>query len=249
MDTVAPILIGYQLGIDIGQQQDYTAVIVTELQLRDYVMLHNGETDGGVIHFLVRHIERMALRTPYPAIIDRIAVIYRETQARTIQHFNTTDPALLAYYRQQKPNLHFECYIDGTGVGRPVFDALAGEGLDINAVILTGGGKEIWQGSAVRLAKEILVSRMQMALQSHVVHFPSTPAATAQLSQAVADELLNFEIRITEAGSVKSGVFKTGLHDDLSIALGLACWEYRDNSMSMETAPDWLQGMWLGHNA
>jgi hypothetical protein len=229
--------------------QDYTAIIVAELQLRDYVMLHNGETEGGDIHYVIRHSERLPLRTSYRAITDRIAVIYRETQTRTIHTFNETDPVLLAYYRKQKPNLHFECYIDATGVGKPVFDLLENEGISINAVVLTGGQNETWDGPAVRFPKTWLVSHMQTLLQEHLVHFPSAPPAAAQLSQATADELLNFELRITENANVKSGVFKVGEHDDLSIALGLACWEYRDNFMHFGPAPEAFQKYWFSRGA
>lgn len=235
MDDLAPIIQGYQIGCDIGQQVDPTAIIVAELQLRAYRRIHPidgddwryGDVTGGEIHYVIRHIERLELRTPYPKVIDRLAAVYAATRAR-------------ASRRQS-----FACYVDATGVGRPVIDACAERGLDVYAVTLTGGEKETRAGREIRLAKQELVSRMQIMLQNRQVHFPDTPAAAAHLSQAVADELLNYEIRVTENANLKMGVFRTGAHDDLATALGLACRPATDRTLEIADAPEALRN-WRG---
>jgi hypothetical protein len=38
------------------------------------------------------------------------------------------------------------------------------------------------------------------------------------------EELLNYEIHVSEEGRDQYGAFKIGSHDDLVTALGLACW-------------------------
>jgi hypothetical protein len=44
-------------------------------------------------------------------------------------------------------------------------------------------------------------------------------------ARALARELLDYEIRVSDHASVLAGAFKTGAHDDLVTALGLAVLE------------------------
>lgn len=53
----------FYLGVDLGQAQDYTAIVAVEKVLLDGAEQHE---------YHVRHIERPPLGTPYPAIISRI---------------------------------------------------------------------------------------------------------------------------------------------------------------------------------
>ena len=56
------------IGIDVGQKRDPTAVCVTEPERR--------ELDGRVeTHFLIRHLERLPLATPYPRVAERLAAV------------------------------------------------------------------------------------------------------------------------------------------------------------------------------
>ena len=64
------------------------------------------------------------------------------------------------------------------------------------------------------------MSRLQVLLQSERVHLPATAEAGI-----LAQELLNYEIRVNENAAAQFGAFKVGSHDDLATALGLACWE------------------------
>jgi len=61
------------------------------------------------------------------------------------------------------------------------------------------------------------VSRLQALLQSGRLHLPRTAEA-----EALAAELLDYEIRVDEHANDKYGAFKVGSHDDLVTALGLA---------------------------
>jgi hypothetical protein len=47
---------------------------------------------------------------------------------------------------------------------------------------------------------------------------PKTPEA-----ETLKIELQNFETRFTDAANLQFGAFKVGAHDDLAVALGLAC--------------------------
>jgi hypothetical protein len=52
-----------------------------------------------------------------------------------------------------------------------------------------------------------------------------------QDAEALKDELLNFEIKITDADHDTYGAFKIGTHDDLTIALGFGVF-YSENSVT-----------------
>ncbi|MGZ4913883.1 MAG: hypothetical protein ACXV3T_03050 [Halobacteriota archaeon] len=46
----------------------------------------------------------------------------------------------------------------------------------------------------------------------------------SKMIDAVINELENFEMRISDDGRDHFGAFKTGAHDDLLCALGIAAW-------------------------
>lgn len=90
------------MGLDLGQCSDYTAVAVVErAELK-------GEWDPAlfawrkVIQLRVRYLERVALGTPYPDVVERIREMTRSGE------------------------LAGRCRViaDATGVGRPVIEML-----------------------------------------------------------------------------------------------------------------------------
>lgn len=184
------------LGVDIGQKRDPTAVCVAEIDLR--------EADGrDSTHFIVRRLERLPLGTPYPRVAERVAEVTYRVQART------GEPPVV--------------YMDATGVGQPVVDLLreqvhAGK---VVAVYFTHGDRrtETKENRQLRvsLGKAYLVSRLQALLQSGRLHFPRTGE-----SEALTQELLDYEIRVDENANDKYGALRVGTHDDLVTALGLA---------------------------
>jgi hypothetical protein len=52
------------VGVDIGQRRDPTAIAVVEQERR-----------GSETHHIVRHLERLPLGSPYPAVAERIAAV------------------------------------------------------------------------------------------------------------------------------------------------------------------------------
>jgi hypothetical protein len=69
----------------------------------------------------------------------------------------------------------------------------------------------------VRLGKAWLVSHLQALLQGGRLHLPQTAEA-----RALAEELLDYEIRVDENANDRYGAFKVGHHDELVTAIGLA---------------------------
>jgi len=194
------------IGVDIGQRQDPTAIVVAEVEKRGQERyfdeaLEKWHLRGGVCHYVIRHLERLALDTPYPAVVERLLNIRRGLAKKKIK------------------DVVF--YLDATGVGGPIVDLLCQAGLSpLVAVYITGSDKASREGRDLRLGKALLVSRLQVLLQSERIHLPQTPEAGAMV-----DELLNYQIRIDEAAQATFGAFRVGSHDDLATALGLAVWE------------------------
>ncbi|MEM7481075.1 MAG: hypothetical protein AAF481_07855 [Acidobacteriota bacterium] len=181
------------IGVDIGQKRDPTAIAVAETDQRQ------SAHQSGDTHFVIRYLHRLPLGTPYPEVARRIAEVAEKAQARS--------------------NAFPIVFLDATGVGKPVVD-LVSEGWlhgDLYAVYFTHGDRRRVDGQRVTLGKAHLVSRLQALLQAGRIHLPPTLEA-----RALAEELLDYEIRVDEQGKDRYGAFRTGTHDDLVTALGLA---------------------------
>jgi len=189
------------LGVDIGQRRDPTAIVVVEHEWREGA---GGQQDLRA-HHIARHLESLPLGTPYPDVAQRVAEVVRGVEA--------AEPGA-------SPNL----YVDATGVGTPVVDTLRAAGVDAKLipVYFTRGDRRTLVEGEVRLGKAWLVSKLQTLLQSRLLHLPRTSEA-----EILAQELLDYEIRVTEDANERYGAFRVGAHDDLVTALGLATQEDR----------------------
>lgn len=195
---------GLRVGVDIGQRIDPTAIVVAEEE-RVVVEPASGDPLRPESRFVVRHVERVELATPYPAVAARIADVCRSVEGRARAGW---------------------LVLDATGVGRPVVDlvrdAMGPTRWHVSAATfvatdrLEGG----MRSAELKVGKAWLVSRLQALLQTGRVRLPETPEA-----RALARELLDYELRVTDHAQVTAGAFRTGAHDDLVTALGLAVLE------------------------
>jgi hypothetical protein len=173
------------VGVDLGQVQDYSAIVVVE------------RTDREIkpVEYHLRFAERPRLGTSYAAIIERVGDVIRSLERR-------------------------ELIVDATGVGRPVLEQFEAARLYPIGVTITGGS-EVGQSDShtFRVPKRDLVSALQVLLQSRRLKI----AEKLRERSAVVDELLAFRANISDAG-FDSYAAGGGVHDDLVIALALACW-------------------------
>jgi len=188
----------FYLGLDLGKKHDHTAIVIVERH-------------GNMLQ--VRHLERVALGTPYTGVVARIREIV------------------------ERPG-PWALVVDGTGVGEPVVDALrrAGLGCEITAVTITGGERQSRGGSIYSVPKQDLIAGVQMAIEMRQLRV----ARRLGEAGALVKELLN--VRITAGlamGKVRIGADGYGEHDDLVIALALACWgaKRRENGFRSERLP------------
>ncbi len=208
------------LGVDLGQAQDYTALVVLEREGKD---TGKEETYGlpeprnwndsppapmptrpvYEYHYAARHLERLPTGTPYPAQVTRVKDLYDRLKAQG------NAPLLV---------------VDKTGVGAPVVDMLRAAQLRPAAVTITGGDTVSREGSEYRVPKRDLVSTVQVLLQAERLKI----ARALPEAQTLTSELLAFKVSISLKGHDSYGndvgQWRENPHDDLVLAVALACW-------------------------
>lgn len=194
------------MGVDVGQKHDPTAVAVVEAFPHDRVGRRQEYT------FETRHLERLPLGTDYRNVGRRIVDIVLKIQQRG-RPANVRPPQITIV-------------VDATGVGTPVIDILRGEmeregiKVKLTEATFTHGDRLTGHSGQRRMSvgKGYLVSRLKSLLQTDRVFLPANHPEAA----AMATELLDYEIRVDENANDRYGAFRTGTHDDLATALGLA---------------------------
>ena len=188
------------VGLDLGQSQDFTAVAVVE---RAEIA---GVWDAAAFAYAtesavrLRHMERVPLGTSYPEVVARVGKVMRS--------------AALAKGRRH-------LVVDATGVGLPVVDLLERADLPcrIWPVTITGGVSEGLSKSTYRVPKRDLIIGLQVRLQVGELQI----AAGLREGEALARELGDMRVQMTSGGREKYGA-RGGEHDDLVLAVALACW-------------------------
>jgi hypothetical protein len=152
----------------------------------------------------VRYAERMALGTPYREAARRIGRLWRLPELRG----RTT------------------LVVDATGVGRAVVEMLREETPDRLPVAVTITSGQGWRQTPQgewHVAKTELMGMLQAGLERGEVRIAGRMAGAA----ALVDELTHLRARQKRTGGVELGALGEGEHDDLAVALALACWRFR----------------------
>ena len=191
----------YFIGVDLGQKHDFSAVAVVERR------------EGGRPHFLstleaepaichLRHLERIALGTPYPKVVERVAWL---TRAPEMGGRSTV-------------------VVDGTGVGGPVVDLLRRADLDgyLVAVTITGGEREHRTEGGRSVPKRDLIATLEVMLEEQELRI----AARLPERRRLIEELMSMRAMPLENGREAYGA-SGRKHDDLVLAVALACWGAR----------------------
>lgn len=194
----------YFLGLDLGQRRDYSAISVVERVAPAPVQLSYATWLQGELRledeFVVRHLERVGLGTSYVSVVSRVAEMVRS------------------------PELRGKCtvVVDGTGVGRAVLDLLRESEMDCElvAVQITGGGRARPSHGMWNVPKRDLIGVLQVLLEKGRLVF----AEELPRMRALVEELMAMEVRVTQRGNEQFGAWREGSHDDLAVAVALACW-------------------------
>lgn len=166
-------------------------------QMADYTAVAVIELLPGRVYHC-RHLQRFALGTDYTAIVASL----REMLAA--------------------PALRGRCLIvaDATGVGLAIVDSMRAADLPVAGVIITSGDTERGEGNNWFVPKRELVGVLRILLESGRLQVaPELPD-----SQTLTRELLAFRVKISAAGNDTYAAWREGAHDDLVLAVALACW-------------------------
>jgi hypothetical protein len=189
----------YTTGLDIGQAQDFTALVVVEWNDR---LDPEGppSADGGPCyarHYGVRHLVRWRLGTSYPAIVAEVKEMSCSPPLR--------DTTLV---------------VDATGVGAAVVDMLRVSDLPatLKQFTSTAGFKPGEEGDAV--PKKDLVGAVLAPLQTRRL----TIAKGLELAETLGKELEEFRVKVTPDRNETFASWRERSHDDLVLATALAVW-------------------------
>ena len=221
------------VGLDLGQTQDYTALVVLEhLPSRPGATpRHRDQT------FALRHIRRWDLGTSYPRIVTDVGeLVSRPPLAgacRIALDATGVGRAVTDIFRDAGPRSQARSFgfAPGTVVSPGLAVALSRRPVPIptiaapiSAITITGGDQVTRDGRDTRVPKRDLVGVVQALLQTGRLKIaPDLP-----LTSVLTAELLNFRATISAAGHDSYGAgqdWREGNHDDLVLALALAVWD------------------------
>lgn len=193
----------YFAGLDLGQSQDFTALAIVErTQLK-------GDWDAAAYAYRketalrLRYLERVPLGTPYPDVVARVEQVMGSPALAGKRHLAA----------------------DATGVGRPVVDLLRRASLDCSLwpVLITSGNTEGSGEGYYRVPKRDLIIGLQVMIQRGELQI----AGGLSHGAALVREMSEMRVRVTSGGREQYGVWRYGEHDDLVLAVALACWGVR----------------------
>jgi len=144
----------------------------------------------------VRYLERMELGTPYPDVVARVCEILQ-------------DPKMLG---------QSHLVVDATGVGAPVMDLLRRARIraNITAVTITGGDRAHSHGDQWHVPKQELLTGLESLMECGELRIAGKLREAGRLVKEF--ESMQVEARVNGRWKIQ------GDHDDLVLALSLACW-------------------------
>jgi hypothetical protein len=193
----------WTLGVDLGQSLDFTACAAVHHSRTPLSEWAPDEAAGSLRQkveerFDVRGLQRFPLGTSYVEQVSRVQELL-------------TRPPLRG---------EADLVIDQTGPGAAVGDLFAERGLRPVRVLLTGG-IELTRHTRGKwgVPKSVIISNIDARLHTGELRI----ANDVRDSEALKDELQNFQRHVTQAGRA---VFeaRSSRHDDLILAIGIALW-------------------------
>jgi hypothetical protein len=203
------------IGVDVGRKVDPTAIAVSVPERRVFSDYASGQEESEIYH-RVTFLRRLPLRTEGPEVVRLLERIVRNLQERGCR----------------QPMM----YVDATGSGTALLvdhvrASLRRNAKEIVPVYFNKGDRRIFKKvdapsfanryRELSLGKAWMVSRMQSLLDYDRLLFPRDSVEAPVMVQ----ELLDYEIRLSENANESYGAFKVGSHDDLVTSSGLATQE------------------------
>ena len=207
----------YYFGLDLGQKRDHSAVALVEIEQPvitrfDYVTYLTNQVKL-VPKFNVRYLERLPLGTSYPAVVSQVRDLTR------------------------KPEVRKRCtlVVDGTGVGAAVVDLLHEADLecDVIPVSITSGAAARRDGGWWFVPKRDLIGAVQVLMDQERLRFAEDSPEVSR----VVEEFMSMQVKVGDS-DVQFGAWRAGEHDDLALAVALACWRAKGNERTVGERSD-----------
>jgi hypothetical protein len=197
---------GYILGLDLGQARDYSALTVSLMSVG------RGASAGLAPVKRIAHdvfdLKRWPLGTPYPDIVADVGGIIQQLPMR---------PAASPF--QALPDAP-KLFVDATGCGRPVIDAMRAAGLRPFAVTISSGSDvNIVAWNEARVPKRVLATTLQLALEDGRLRI----ADDLEHAPVLVKEMENFHAK-PGLSSDTFEAWRVSVHDDLVLATAICIW-------------------------
>lgn len=189
------------VGVDLGQKQDFTALCVVEKLERRYDVVDKVTWQRlRETIYCLRYLQRVPLGTPYPAVVARVMKLVK-------------NPKMMG---------PCEVVVDATGVGGAVLDMMraAWPGGRLVPVTITGGNAAVRSGTAWSVPKRDLVVGLQVMFEKGEVRIAGNVPEQGKFLK----ELMGMRVKVSAAGRDSYGSRREGEHDDLVLAVAMACW-------------------------
>jgi hypothetical protein len=199
----------YLIGVDIGQMVDFTALAIVERVAppagpppHPHEVGQFPVPPAAPARYIVHHLQRFELRTPYPHIVNRIVELL---------------------HRPELAGQPMALLLDTTSVGRAILDMFKHANVRPQAITIHGGSKITNEGLEWHVPKKALVFALTSLAQARPVRL----ALGDQLPFAadVRREMQSFTAKINPETSHESFLaWREADHDDLLLSLAMACW-------------------------
>jgi hypothetical protein len=187
--------VDYFAGLDLGQAAEHTALAVVKR-----TRIPDPENPLQTTRsYVVGYLKRWPLKTAYEDIVRAVAGLLARSPRRP----------MLA--------------VDQTGVGQAVVGKVRKAGIpaSLYPVTVTFGTAVAPPGDdgSLHVPKKDLAGVLSVLLQGHRLHVAPLPE-----SELLKRELLQFRVKPPSAGAVTVEAWRERPHDDLVLAVALACW-------------------------
>jgi hypothetical protein len=185
----------FVVGLDPGQRRDPSALAVVEREEPRLAWM-----PGMRARLIVRYLERIPLGTSYPDVVARVCDVMLDPRMDGQSHL----------------------VVDATGVGVAVMDLLRLAGMRgrMTAVTITGGDGAHGNGDQWCVPKRELLTGLESSMECGELRIARRLAEAERLVREF--ESMTMAPRVN--GRWKMGAAGEGEHDDLVLALSLACW-------------------------
>lgn len=193
-------VVDFVFGLDLGKEMDYTALVVVERALVKDLARKNGRS---FYVYTIRYIKRWQLNTLYTQIIPDVSeLVERPPMAWPLLAVDYTGPgsSVVEFLRAAQPKAR------------------------IHPVQITAGSAVTMQDGHWHVAKSVLVSTMQVLIQTERLKYADAGEGLGRLGDTLKKELHNFKRKVTPAGNESFEAWREKEHDDIVLATAIACW-------------------------